>query len=96
MVETLFNIFEFHKTFIPPLLWQNGDHMTLAERLKMYRTQKGLSQEKIAEILGVSRQAVTKWETKATQVTQVQLQKQPSTVHTTLPYGYPKLKALRN
>ena len=36
--------------------------MTLGERLKMYRTQKGLSQEKIAEMLVVSRQAVTKWE----------------------------------
>ena len=37
--------------------------MTLGERLKMYRTQKGLSQEKIAEMPDVSRQAVTKWET---------------------------------
>ncbi len=37
--------------------------MTLGERLKMYRTQKSLSQEKIAEMLDVSRQAVTKWET---------------------------------
>lgn len=36
--------------------------MTLGERLKTYRTQKGLSQEKIAEMLDVSRQAVTKWE----------------------------------
>ena len=36
--------------------------MTFGERLKMYRTQKGLSQEKIAEMLDVSRQAVTKWE----------------------------------
>ncbi|MBR3805596.1 MAG: helix-turn-helix transcriptional regulator [Clostridia bacterium] len=36
--------------------------MTLGERLKMYRRQTGLSQEKIAEMLGVSRQAVTKWE----------------------------------
>ena len=36
--------------------------MTLGERLKMNRTQKGLSQEKIAEMLDVSRQAVTKWE----------------------------------
>ena len=36
--------------------------MTLGERLKMYRTQKGLSQEKIAEMLDVSIQAVTKWE----------------------------------
>lgn len=36
--------------------------MTLGERLKMYRRQKGLSQEKIAEMLCVSRQAVTTWE----------------------------------
>ena len=36
--------------------------MTLGDRLKMYRTQKGVSQEKIAEMLDVSRQAVTKWE----------------------------------
>lgn len=36
--------------------------MTLGERLKLCRTSKGLSQEKIAELLGVSRQAVTKWE----------------------------------
>lgn len=34
----------------------------LNENLKKYRTNKGLSQEKIAELLGVSRQAVTKWE----------------------------------
>ena len=37
-----------------------GDNMTLGERLKMYRAQKGLSKEKTAEILDVSRQAVTK------------------------------------
>ena len=36
--------------------------MTLGERLKMYRTHKRLSQEKIAEMLDVSRQAATKWE----------------------------------
>lgn len=34
----------------------------LNENLKMYRTRIGLSQEKVAELLGVSRQAVTKWE----------------------------------
>lgn len=34
----------------------------LSENLKQYRKSKGLSQEKIAEMLGVSRQAVTKWE----------------------------------
>lgn len=31
-------------------------------RLKMYRTQSGLTQEQLAEELGVSRQAVAKWE----------------------------------
>lgn len=36
--------------------------MMLNENLKMLRQNKGLSQEKLAEILGVSRQAVTKWE----------------------------------
>lgn len=38
------------------------DNMTMGERLKKNRTQKGLSQEKIAEMLDVSRQAVTKQE----------------------------------
>ena len=35
----------------------------LAENLMYYRKKKGLSQEKVAEYLEVSRQAVTKWET---------------------------------
>ena len=35
----------------------------LAENIMYYRKKKGLSQEKIAEYLEVSRQAVTKWET---------------------------------
>lgn len=34
----------------------------LAENIAYYRKQKGLSQEKVAEYMGVSRQAVTKWE----------------------------------
>ena len=37
--------------------------MTFAEKLKTIRKQSGLSQERLAEKLGVSRQAVTKWET---------------------------------
>lgn len=37
--------------------------MTFEEKLKHYRKQAGLSQEKMAELIGVSRQAVTKWET---------------------------------
>ena len=36
--------------------------MTLGEKLKSYRTNKKISQEKVAELVGVSRQAVTKWE----------------------------------
>lgn len=39
--------------------------MTFAEKLKSIRKQLELSQEQLAEKLGVSRQAVTKWETDA-------------------------------
>ena len=39
--------------------------MTFAENLKNIRKQAGMSQEQLAEKLGVSRQAVTKWETEA-------------------------------
>ena len=36
--------------------------MTLEEQIKHYRKQADLSQEKMAEKIGVSRQAITKWE----------------------------------
>ena len=36
--------------------------MTLGERIKKQRTKAKMSQEKLAELVGVSRQAVTKWE----------------------------------
>ncbi len=36
--------------------------MTLGKRIKACRQQAGMSQEKVAELVGVSRQAVTKWE----------------------------------
>lgn len=36
--------------------------MSLGERIKEQRKNCGLSQEKVAELVGVSRQAVTKWE----------------------------------
>lgn len=39
--------------------------MIFAEKLKSIRKQAGMSQEQLAEKLGVSRQAVTKWETNA-------------------------------
>lgn len=35
---------------------------TLGEKLKMYRTNCKMTQEFVAESLGVSRQAVSKWE----------------------------------
>lgn len=40
--------------------------MTLGERIKECRQNAKLSQEKVAELVGVSRQAVTKWETNQT------------------------------
>ncbi|MCL2698580.1 MAG: helix-turn-helix transcriptional regulator [Oscillospiraceae bacterium] len=40
--------------------------MTLGNRIKEQRNRLGLSQEKIAELVGISRQAVTKWETDQT------------------------------
>ncbi|MBQ5322541.1 MAG: helix-turn-helix transcriptional regulator, partial [Oscillospiraceae bacterium] len=36
--------------------------MTLGEKISDLRKRKGISQEKLAELLDVSRQAVTKWE----------------------------------
>lgn len=39
--------------------------MTFAQKLKLIRRQAGMSQEQLSEKLGVSRQAVTKWETEA-------------------------------
>jgi transcriptional regulator with XRE-family HTH domain len=36
--------------------------MSLGKRIKEQRTSCGLSQEKVAELMDVSRQAVTKWE----------------------------------
>lgn len=36
--------------------------MTLGERIRICRQRAGMSQEKVAELVGVSRQAVTKWE----------------------------------
>ena len=37
--------------------------MNFGERLKQIRADRGLSQEQLAEKIGVSRQAITKWET---------------------------------
>ena len=37
--------------------------MSLGERIRDERKKRGLSQEELADILNVSRQAITKWET---------------------------------
>lgn len=37
--------------------------MTLGEKIQQLRKASGLSQEQLAEIVGVSRQAISKWET---------------------------------
>lgn len=36
--------------------------MTLGEKIKSLRKGLGMSQEKLAELMGISRQAVAKWE----------------------------------
>ena len=41
--------------------------MTFAENIKKYRTLRGLTQEELAAKVGVSGQAVSKWETKVSQ-----------------------------
>ena len=37
--------------------------MDVSSKIKSLRTERGWSQEQMAEKLGVSRQAITKWET---------------------------------
>lgn len=44
------------------MLISKGGNMTLPEKLHMLRKRSGLSQEQLAEQLGVSRQAISKWE----------------------------------
>ncbi len=36
--------------------------MTIGEQIKDLRIQKGLTQERLAELLEVSRQSISKWE----------------------------------
>ena len=43
--------------------------MNISENIKYYRTKLHLSQEYVADQLGISRQAVSKWETGQSQPT---------------------------
>ena len=43
-----------------------GEEMTFGQKLQTLQKEKGISQEKLADRLGVSRQAVSKWELDAT------------------------------
>lgn len=36
--------------------------MNISDRIQNLRNTKGISQEQLADVLGVSRQAVSKWE----------------------------------
>ena len=40
--------------------------MTIADRIQSLRKSKGMSQEELADVVGVSRQAVSKWESEQT------------------------------
>lgn len=42
--------------------YQTTDKNVLAQNLTTLRVQKQLSLERVAELIGVSRQAVSKWE----------------------------------
>lgn len=44
------------------MIKMNHNESTLANNLASLRKQKNLSQEKVAEIVGVTRQAIAKWE----------------------------------
>lgn len=37
-------------------------HITIAEKIKAYRNENGLSQKEFGKLIGVSAQAVSKWE----------------------------------
>ena len=44
------------------IILKEGVHMIFADKLLLLRKQKGLSQEQLAEMLEVSRQSISKWE----------------------------------
>jgi transcriptional regulator with XRE-family HTH domain len=45
------------------IVYERGDCMTVGERLYKLRKEKNISQEELANVLDVSRQTISKWET---------------------------------
>ena len=41
--------------------------MSLGEKIQVLRKQKGMTQDQLADVLNVSRQAISKWETNESQ-----------------------------
>ena len=44
---------------------KRGNHMNIGKQIRTYRLQKKVRQEDLAEYLGVTTAAVSKWETEA-------------------------------
>lgn len=49
--------------FISYRYYYEGEKMTLGEKIYKLRTKRSMTQEQLAEKIGVSRQSVSKWET---------------------------------
>lgn len=58
-------------SYIPAILFILLVLISLGEVLKTYRTNCKMTQEFVAESLGVSRQAVSKWENGTSQVLRI-------------------------
>lgn len=56
----------FHVTFYNRIIKKEDTKMNLGNSLFHARKKCGLSQEEVAEKLGVSRQTISKWETNET------------------------------
>ena len=60
--------------------------MDFSERLRFLRTQKGLSQKKVADLSGLSQASIYQWEKGTRKPKYEQLQKLAKSLGTTVPY----------